>query len=665
MVLDDRLRPGAFVFLNFRGVLVDMCRRTMLIERNVSDLPFWTTTRCRGYVWMLFWPLVRADRPRRDTMSYRGVGELKTGLGCGSVRGVRRVSVLGVVVGLMFVSQTSGADAAPVFTQVGTPTATGLYPYSVVFSPDGGLLATVNPGGNSVSMFSVSAAGQLTPAGPATAAGSRPYSLAFSPGGELLATASSGDNSLSMFSVSVGGQLMQVGSPTATGNYPDTVAFSPRGGLLASANDYGNSVSVFSVSAGGQLTQVGSPTATGSYPYSIAFSPDGGLLAVANIGDSTVSVFSVSAGGQLTQVGSPTATGSAPISIAFSPDGGLLATANVGANTVSEFSVSAGGQLTQVGSPTATGSTPTSVAFSPDGGLLVTANSGDNTVSVFSVRTGGQLTQVGSPIATGSGPQSVAFSPDAGLLAVANESDSTVSVFAGGDPIAQITAPTDQHTYAQNQIVTTNFGCTTPTGSGAIISCTDSNGATSPSGTLNTSTLGAHTYTVTATSNDTLASSTTVRYSVAAAPPTTTSPATTTTPSTTGPATTTTRPVASPPNAQASIGGISLTSHTITWCRSCKYPSAELLFTLSQPATVRLVLTAKTRRAWRQVASTLLRPHATANRYRLAGRWHGQLVPARHLRLLVQLAHGGHWRTRTTMTLTVHSPFTTINHPQT
>jgi hypothetical protein len=88
----------------------------------------------------------------------------------------------------------------------------------------------------------------------------------------------------------------------------------------------------------------------------------------------------------------------------------------------------------------------------------------------------------------------------------------------------------------------------------------------------------------------------------------------------------------------------------------------QLLFTLSEPTTVRLVLTARTNGDWHRVASTLLHAHAATDRYRLAGRWHGQLVPARHVRLLVQQQDNAHWKTLATINLTVHSPFITIPH---
>jgi hypothetical protein len=86
-------------------------------------------------------------------------------------------------------------------------------------------------------------------------------------------------------------------------------------------------------------------------------------------------------------------------------------------------------------------------------------------------------------------------------------------------PTATIGSPGSGNTYYVGESVPTSFSCAKGADDPGLKSCTDNNGGSGTSGSLNTSTVGANqTYTVTAVSNDGDSVSTSITYTVAAAP---------------------------------------------------------------------------------------------------------------------------------------------------
>jgi YVTN family beta-propeller protein len=152
---------------------------------------------------------------------------------------------------------------------------------------------------------------------------------------------------------------------------------------------------------------------------------------------------------------------------------------------------------------------------SSDGTHVWVANNGEGTVSEIEASSGTVI----RTIPVGPGPYGV--SSDGTHVWVANNEENTVSEIPTSytpPPEASIEAPASGGTYLQGAAITTKFSCTEGEEGPALESCTDSNGGSGTSGTLETSTLGPHTYTVTARSTDDETGMASINYTVVAQP---------------------------------------------------------------------------------------------------------------------------------------------------
>ena len=397
------------------------------------------------------------------------------------------------------------------------------------------------------------------------------WTAALNPNGTLLATPSFFGGSVTMFKVDPGsGTMTALGATNLTtvangqiGN-PVAVAFANAGATsyLAVVGEGGpNNVALYSVTSGGALTLIKAVT-LGGVTEGVAFNSAGTRLAVGTI-SGVVQVYSVP---DLTATDSKTLTGQAG-GLAFNPSGTLLAVTLFDKALVQVYTIAGNGTLTAVAAGdryrhearsgrVQPGRRPARSRqrcrqlgldvhrrrlrcphpgrqHQPDGsqsGLGCVQRDGSparnrqqgRRFALVVLRRPDRLADPGQRIADahrhGQRAAGGGVRPG-GWLAASSLTTGAIAVFAPAAPSATISSPTPgAHTYALGAVVGTAFTCADSTFGPGIASCTDSGGGASPGGRLSTSSIGAHTYTVTARSSDGQTSQTALGYRVAAKP---------------------------------------------------------------------------------------------------------------------------------------------------
>jgi PASTA domain/Putative Ig domain len=133
---------------------------------------------------------------------------------------------------------------------------------------------------------------------------------------------------------------------------------------------------------------------------------------------------------------------------------------------------------------------------------------------VFTDAGGGNASLSGTPTAGTGGTYPVTFRASNGTLP---DSEQSFTLEVQAPPSVTIAAPADAATFTQGQAIAAQYSCTEGTEGTGITSCLDGDG--SPSGaSLDTATIGPHTFTVIATSKDGLTGRASITYNVVAAP---------------------------------------------------------------------------------------------------------------------------------------------------
>lgn len=448
--------------------------------------------------------------------------------GMGRRSRLRRVGVVtaGLICASAFVGVGEASARSNGFSPVsGSPfgdTGTGFQGVNgaaaVAFNPSAGLLAVGGYGLNEVSLFSIngnSAASTGIDLSPAQQ--QEMSTVSFSASGDLLAVAGGGSG-VAVFTETNGAfdnadqTLLSVGTGQA-----EAAAFDPAGGLLAVADSNGD-VYLYPVTDDSISSTPSETLTTGSmFPHAITFSASGNEIATAS--ESGAVTLLSSSDGTFDDVTPQTITeADDPDAVALNPAGTLLAVGHAleSSTGATVFPINDGvADAAHAQTVTTEYDRQLTLAFNPSGGALAIESddyNGDGTVSIYPVSgqtVGGTSLQ---DLSAGD-PFDVGFSSTGGLLAVADPYDEQLSLFSTPAPTASITGPTGS-VYTLGENVPTQFSCAPAAYGFALGSCKDSNGATDGVGVLDTSTVGTHDYTVTATGADGTATPTQISYTV-------------------------------------------------------------------------------------------------------------------------------------------------------
>jgi 6-phosphogluconolactonase (cycloisomerase 2 family) len=296
---------------------------------------------------------------------------------------------------------------------------------------------------STISMYTVSAAGQWTPTSPATvAAGPQPEAITVDAQGRFAYVCNIGANSIGMYAINQSTGVLTPLSPATApaGVLPQDFTLHPSGNFAYSANTSDGTVSVFSVNKStGQLTPTATVRVPGydvANPVAVTVAPSGKFLYVVA---QYVEVYSIDPEtGALTLLPETfTFAGYRPFKLSFDPTGQFAFIPDNGSSNVYEFAVNSttGALAALPSSPISAGNQPSWVAINPAGNIAYVSDRLGNAVSAFGIAGGtGLLTPISTNAAANvTGPWPILFDPSGQLVYVLNEAGFVASYTANPD----------------------------------------------------------------------------------------------------------------------------------------------------------------------------------------------------------------------------------------
>ena len=414
----------------------------------------------------------------------------------------------------------------------GTPIAVGSGPDAIAITPDGKTAYVANFNADSVTPIDAS----TNTAGTPIAVGSGPDAIAITPDGKTAYVTNFNADSVTPIDTSTN----TAGPPIAVGSAPFGVAITPDGKTVYVANFNADSVTPIDTST----NTAGPPIAVGSAPFGVAITPDGKTVYVTNFNSGSVTPIDTSTN----TAGPPIAVGSGPVAVAITPDGKTAYVANDGSGSVTPIDTA----TNTVGTAIPVGSGADSLAVTPDQGPVAafsatvapagqassfdaTASSDpDGTVASYHWAFGDDSSQT-TTSATTTHTYVTPNTYTVTLTVTDNVGCSTAFVFTGqtascnsgaraqtlrqltipplSPPSVRISSPASGARYSHGQVVRAGYACQDGAGGPGIASCT----GPVPSGRpIDTTTVGRHTFTVTATSKDGQTATSSITYTVQA-----------------------------------------------------------------------------------------------------------------------------------------------------